>query len=412
MLLRFKFSNHASYRDSQELSWVASSLRHQSRPTIPLRGSDYGVLPACAIYGANASGKSSVIDALMFFVPAALASFHIWDPINPIPRNTFHGSLGDRARESQYQLDFVFNGERFQYGLVVNDQIVLEEWLNAYPTARKQSWFHRKHGSPMEFSRALKGQNRLIEKLTRPNATFLSVAAVHGHKQLSELHSWMGRKFKLGLRKQGFSTQNLLKLDEIERNSQVLGLIQAADLGIVGLKLKSVFGAESATIEGSSISKVVSLVHQIEGKSVDFPEELESEGTRVFVDRLPAIFDALKTGGVFVVDEIDRSLHPKLSLELLKLFLSPATNPNAAQILFTTHDTSLLGSGALRRDEIWFTEKQQDGSSTLLPMSDIAPRKNENLELGYLQGRYGGTPNLSEYQFKNALLEQLSNGNV
>jgi hypothetical protein len=147
----------------------------------------------------------------------------------------------------------------------------------------------------------------------------------------------------------------------------------------------------------------IHLAHQFGTRTVDFELQQESAGTIACLALLSPIVNALGSGSTLCVDELDASLHPLLSVELIKLFNSPASNPKGAQLIFNTHDTNLLGSGLLRRDQIWLTGKNDDGSSVLYPLSDFKPRKEENLENGYLQGRYGAIPFLNSDTFVASL---------
>lgn len=409
MLLRFKFTNFSSYRDTQEISWVASSLKHPSRKPTEFPGLEHGVLPCCAIYGANASGKSNAIKALKFFTSAIFSSFTRWQPNQPIPRDSFRRSTSSPHEESRFELDFAIGQVRYQYGFAIDDFFVLEEWLYTFPSARKQVWFHRKQGSSMEFGRNLKGANRSTEQITRDNVLFFSSAAFHAHDQLNEIISWLFHHLRSHSDHEDSGLQELARLQENESRDSLVRLIQAADLGVVGLNVET--AAETPPLNSLLPSALefpffsppqpiqVRLLHQIEGAELEFPEDKESDGTLVYLSRLPSLLRQLQRGGLYVVDEIDRSLHPSLCLQIVKLFLSESTNPKGAQILFTTHDSSLLSSGDLRRDEIWFAEKDQDGASYLRPLSDYSPRPKENLEKGYLQGRYGGVPLLNEAAF-------------
>ena len=142
----------------------------------------------------------------------------------------------------------------------------------------------------------------------------------------------------------------------------------------------------------------VQLLHRVGSDTIPLDLAEESDGTRAFFGLLGPIVGALKTGGIVCIDELDSSLHPLLAIQLIRLFSESSRNPRGAQLIFNTHDTNLLSSG-LRRDQIWFTEKNNDASTHLYPLSDFKPRRNENLESGYLQGRYGAIPFLNAEAF-------------
>ena len=141
------------------------------------------------------------------------------------------------------------------------------------------------------------------------------------------------------------------------------------------------------------------LLHRLGEKTVSFRSEQESAGTLAYLALLGPAVEALKKGAVLCIDELDASLHPLLAAQLMRLFNNPATNPNGAQLILNTHDANLLSSGILRRDQIWFTEKNNDASSHLYPLTDFKPRRDENLQNGYLQGRYGAIPFLNSDAF-------------
>ena len=391
MLLRFQFGNFRSFRDVQTLSWVASALRHPSREV------EFAALPVCAIYGANASGKSNVLAALGFAVSAIRDSFRRWEPNQPIPRSRFLGPSIDAGQPTSFTLDFILGESEYQYGFELDDLAVKKEWLWAFPQGRKQEWFRRETGAPFYFGPKLRGPNKVIEEVTRSNSLFLSSAAQNNHEQLLPVFSKLTQEidvranvFPKGL------THIAGYVQDADRKADVLHLIQAAELGISDLRVQNKMFPFDHEF-------TVSLTHQIEGEAVELPEELESEGTKTFLAQLPAVLSALRTGGILAIDELDRSLHSILCFAIIRLFMRKDTNPNSAQLLFTTHDSSLLSSGDLRRDEIWFTEKREDGASVLYPLTDYSPRKQENLERGYLQGRYGAIPFLSQDQFLQAL---------
>lgn len=197
-----------------------------------------------------------------------------------------------------------------------------------------QIWFHRRHAEPIAFRKDLKGNNRTIEALTRKNALFLTIAAMHSHEQLSEVRTWLPQN-------RGYAS---------DTGSQLMRLIQAADLGIVGVDVstdvetlpigpsldlgKTAFGAW-ANAQLRDVKRI-RWIHAIEKESVRFPETFESEGTKTLINRLPGILQVLRNGGLYIVDELDRSLHPGRCAHLLELFTDTKTNPRNAQILFTT----------------------------------------------------------------------------
>jgi AAA15 family ATPase/GTPase len=144
-------------------------------------------------------------------------------------------------------------------------------------------------------------------------------------------------------------------------------------------------------------------LHRLGEETVPLAEDDESAGTIAYLRILSSAIPALSDGAVLCIDELDASLHPLLASQIVRLFNDPSTNKKGAQLIFSTHDTTLLSRANLRRDQIWFTEKSKDGSSHLYPLTDFKPRQNENLESGYLQGRYGAIPFLNPRAFMTQL---------
>jgi len=193
-----------------------------------------------------------------------------------------------------------------------------------------------------------------------------------------------------------------------EFKSWIVGALRAADLGIIGLEVKEedLLAAGDKDYDGTLVAEflerfqTVSLLHRGSSSAREpFHQGNESAGTLAFFGLLGPLARAIKSGGTVCVDELDASLHPLLALEMLRLFNDHKLNPQGAQIIFTTHDTNILDKASLRRDQIWFTEKDAEGGTHLYPLTDFKPRKNENLERGYLQGRYGAVPFIGSTDF-------------
>jgi AAA15 family ATPase/GTPase len=199
------------------------------------------------------------------------------------------------------------------------------------------------------------------------------------------------------------SLQSQLMLFEIEDDlvDKVRGLFRQADFGIVDIKRSE---TDLPTANGRTIKRTRYLLQHEEGNDESWiPLNEESDGTQTLFRLAPRIFRALDTGGLVLIDELESSLHPHLATTIVNLFNCPKTNRANAQLIFTTHDTNLLGNTtgepALRRDQVWFTEKDSTGATTLYPLTNYKPRNVENLERGYLQGRYGAIPFLGGLKF-------------
>ena len=413
MLLRFRVSNFRSFRTEQTLSMVAGPIRDRVETVFHPPGVEDGVLPVAAIYGANASGKTNVILALQFMRAAVQNSHARWEPDKPIQLEPF---AGESASPTTLAVDFLLDGIRYQYGFSMSPEAVLEEWVFAYPLGKKQTWFARKNGKPISFSAKLAGDNRTIERLTRPNSLFLSAAAQNNHEALSPIFRCFSRSlsFVVGERSE-VRRQTIALCQDAAFRDKLAGLLSLADLGIADLLVEDAVmpesGRELAHKLGSFLQgafkipfnlherKEVHFLHRIGDSTLPFREEQESKGTIAFLSLLAPVLRALDGGGVVCVDELDDSLHSLLAMEVIRLFSDAKRNPKSAQLIFNTHDTNLLSADVLRRDQIWFTEKARDGASQLYPLTDFKPRREENLESGYLQGRYGAIPFLNPDSF-------------
>jgi len=409
MLLKFRFSNFRSFRTEQELSLVASKLPGSGNGLFSPPGLREQVVPVAAIYGANASGKTAVIKAFEFMANAVKFSQTQWQPDQRIPVEPFAGD--NSVLPSEFSADFLLDGIRHQYGFAANPQAILREWLYVYPKGKKQVWFERAEGSPILFGPKMPGENRIIEGLTRKNSLFLSAAAQNNHEALSRTYRWFSELISfvigsLGLASRAAHHEEVAQFCQEETDKATISrLLTQADLGIEGLhiedtpwpdlakKIMEVVRTEVTSMPKlPETRKMVRLLHHVGNRTVPFEAEQESSGTLAFLALVGPVVNLLKNGGTLLVDEIDTSLHPLMAVQVLRLFGSSTSNPRSAQLIFNTHDTNLLSSGDLRRDQIWFTEKDSAGSSHLYTLTDFEPRRQKNLENGYLQGRYRAIP--------------------
>lgn len=421
MLIEFRVENHRSLRDEQVLTMEAGRVGDEDDPrprSVP--GNPDKLLPAAVLYGANASGKSNVLSALAFMRDAVLFSHRLWSPEEGVPREPFAWGA-KRAEPSLFEVTLLLDAVRYQYGFVASDESFSEEWLFAWPNGKKQVWFER-DGSVFEFGEHLKGENRLIRKLTRANALFLSSAAQNKHDQLMRVYSWFANlrsrvppssPYSRFSRESDFLLVARMLENDAAGSQQsppfplepsadswqdaFRSLLKSADMGIVDWRVDG-----NRVQDGPRASRFprFQLKHQSTSGDAWLPLEEESRGTQALFWLAPLILRAIQRGATILVDELDASMHPSLAQAIVRQFNDPATNPRNAQLLFTTHDTNLLGTttgdAALRRDQVWLTEKDAEGATVLYPLTDFKPRKAENLERGYLQGRYGAIPFLGD----------------
>lgn len=399
---------------------VALDLRPDAPPSRKL-GPDVQALAVAGIFGANASGKSKIVDALRFMQVAVMLSHQRWLPEQKIPRQPFLLDRRSRTRPSRFAVEFAVKGVRYQYGFTCDDTSFRTEWLYTYPKGRRRVLFERATDGSIKFGENLTGEREAIRRVTRPNSLFLSAAAANNHDQLSHVHRWLTGACRISV--EGNAAKRLretLQLFETQRRADVLRLLKFADLGIDGIEtneheisdddrrriadLLRVLGPEGEQIDPAAIEvpPEISLLHSAGNFQAGLDFEYESSGTRAWLELIGPVLSTLRSGSLLVVDELDARLHPILAGHIVKLFQDPDTNRKGAQLIFNSHDVTLFGPNAparLHRDEIWLTEKDPEtGATTLLPLTDYGRIRDglDNVQKAYLRGRYGAVPFIDE----------------
>ncbi|WP_086665793.1 AAA family ATPase [Lentzea kentuckyensis] len=403
MLRSFRLENHRSFRDEHELLLM------------PAYAKDREALPVVAVYGANASGKSNLLDGLKFMAVAVKNSFAQWGPdAGVVGHRSFKLDAGKRAEPSTYVVELIEDGVRYTYGVEVDDVRVREEWLYSYPEKRKRVLFERvgddiKFGSTLDES---KSALEVLETMLRPNALLVSLAAQLQIPWVLPVYRWFVSSLRFRANTGGSALEEEIAgflRERPELRTELVDLVRAADVGIDDLVLDEedvqamFFETRRSTISETFFRRAtVNLVHR--GCTEPFRFDEESAGTRSWLGVLPSVLAVLRDGGCLVIDEIDASLHPLLTMRLVSLFNDDHANAAGGQLIFTTHDATLLNAPfaeeVLARDEVWFVEKERaSGASSLYPLTDFKPRNGDNLERRYLAGRYGAVPELFEDRF-------------
>lgn len=419
MLLRFRVANHRSIRDEHTLSILGTEFNEGTARPTPLtsKGHDVSVLPVLGVFGANASGKSNLLSAFRFMKDAVHNSFADWAKTpGSVPREPFKLDPTCREETTLLEVDLLLgtDGIRYTYGFELSDERVEAEWLHAYPHGKRNVWFDRDAGRAEEGGEefvfrgaGFRGRRDDLVSLTRPNALFLSVGAALNDPQLSAVHRWFLDNLWLitsgaDIEARTKWTQELLTdpTSAPTYRERIVQLLSVADLGLSGVDVDAETGQLRLHHQASDGTEV----------PLDFFYE-ESLGTHAWFAFLGPLLTVLDKGAVLLVDELDSSLHPTLAAEVVRLFQDPDSNPHGAQLVFTTHDATLLGDAVLDRpldrDQVWIAAKRRSGQTELYPITDARPRKDENLERGYLRGRYGGIPRVSTGEITRELTEQV-----
>lgn len=417
MLLRFSLENHLSINNEQELSMIAASLKGDGgmlieTPAVPQEK----LLTSAIIYGPNASGKSNFINGLSLMRDAVLYSQSRWGIDSGVHRSPFMLEDGKSEFPSRFEVDFVSDNVRYTYGFITNKEKFIEEWLYSYPEGRARNLFTRTNTDKYKFGSGLTGQKNAVKELVRDNSLFLSAAIQNNFKSLSPvLDFFKSLIFRNSISSPPQAIYSEFKDKEFDR--RVMKFLDSVGTGIDGYKqienerpeefmndsrelMDFLYRKEdkrdeivSDLIESLNKEFKIEFSHKSSsGKSVFLDVSNESTGTRRLIPLLVSVFKALDKGSILVVDEFDASLHTHICDLIVALFNDENVNQNNAQLIATTHDTNLLCSSNLRRDQIWLVEKDEFGASELYSLAEIKTRDTDNFEKGYLQGRYGAIP--------------------
>jgi len=414
MLIGFQVENFRSFKERQTFSMVAGNYpEHLNQNTFDpkLRGFDR-LLRTAVIYGPNAAGKTNLLKAIKFvkdFVVTSAAS-----TASPYPYSPFKLSAACAKKASEFQISFVQDGARYEYGFSMGPKQIESEWLTEYRhlglKSRPRDLFTRtwrpKGGYEWKFSPSLKGERSTWSKSTRPDALFLSTAIQLNSAQLRPIYEWFQTRLVVIAGNVKLNqTLTLNVLEEPNGKERLLPFLREADLGIADFDIKRepvpqgggvVLGARpilhASKINGAQFI-TVTLTHPSDkpGVMVGLPLDEESSGTQILFNTAGAWLNVIANGEVLLFDEIDTNLHPRMLRFLIERFQSKKNSKNA-QLICSTHNTTLLDRQMFRRDQFWFVEKQKNGASKLYPLTDFSPRNDEVLESWYLRGRYGAQP--------------------
>jgi predicted ATPase len=412
MLLRFAVGNVLSIAETQELSLVASKLKGSETGLLSIPGmSGLRAVPVALIYGANASGKTNFVQAFRFLRRAILYSHSQGNPQGGVPREPF--ALDDEAetKPSHLEAEFVVGGVRYIFGFSCDSQSFLTEWLYAFPEGKRRKLYERE-GKHVEFGQTMLGAKKPLADFMRNNSLFISTATQNDHEELSKLVDFFrSSQYSGSLAVSPSTVTNTFKEGQIDPRTIIF--LRTTGTGVVGLEqrekkipeeirlLSSEFlalarkhlGDETLVdVEPNGKDMEIQLLHQGLTKQHALPLRLESAGTRRLLIIMSKVLDALDKGTLLIIDELDASLHTLIAEQILELFSNPNYNPNGAQLIATTHDTNVLACEHLRRDQIWFCEKDGVGVTHIFSLADFKLRPTDRFEKGYLEGRFGAIP--------------------
>lgn len=395
MLAEFRVSNYRSFKDEQVLSLIATSEESKGTNSVEVGG--YNILKSAVVYGANASGKSNLIKAMACMIEIVSNSAG-YKPDQPLPVTPFAFDEKAKTRPSTFEVTFFMDGIRYQYGFSATSKKITREWLLSWPKGRSQTWFERdiEEDEPY-FGPSLRGQNKAILGKVKGNSLFLSTAAQWDHEQLSKIYKWFEEEFReLPPRKSGtqVTDQLFFSMKNIEEGAEyynlAMELLKSADFGIDGIDIEK--------IDFSKLSGYSKRFTHCNGKYSLSIEE-ESDGMQKFYALLGPLLESIEYGYTIFEDGLELNMHPLLTRKLIEFIRDlEGVDNKCAQLIFTTHDTTLLDPELFGRDQVWFTEKDKQGATQLYSLADYKDvRKGEPMQKRYLAGRYGAIAILQSF---------------
>lgn len=409
MLLQFNVTNALSFKEEAILDLVAGKDSSHGENLISV--GKQSVVPSITIYGANAAGKSNLFRALTAAIMLVRnsAGMQIDSATGIIP---FAMDEEGRMGKTRFDFIFVYENTKYEYGFVADGWKVYEEYLYEYKSAKPSMIFERENVSDYRYTTPLRRVMKTFEKKNTDNKLFLATATAWNCKETEKPFRWFAEMIDTynGESVQAAMADALDADDKDDIREFAKKYLKAADFNISDYSFSVKAGIPDdfvlppgLSIDENMLSNVkkweLVMIHSVEKEgvqsNVEMPFHLESSGTQLFFAYCPAIYRALRDGKTVVIDEIDNGLHPLLVRSIVKLFNDHDTNPNGAQLIINTHDVELLDLDLMRRDQIYFVEKNnKTGESELYSLSDFSPRKSDKVQKGYLLGRYGAIPNI------------------
>lgn len=397
MLIEFSVGNYLSFKETVTFSLVASKVfsyhKELDENNVFNFDDELRLVKSAAVYGANASGKSNLIKAMGFMTRFILTSSKETQVGDEIDVKEFKLNTQTVDKPSFFEIVFILDQTIYRYGFEVNREQVISEWLFHVPKVKEINLFQR-NCDQIEVKKQFEKLGKEFFERTRPNALFLSVIAQFNGKIASHILLLFTKKFNVlsGLHEHLYHQYTIAQFKKDP--DPIIQLIKQLDLDIYDIILE--FNRiKTIHKKYNDQGEIVSL------EKFDLNEE-ESEGTKKLFAFAGPILESLTNGKVLVIDELDSKLHPLITQTLINLFNSKTTNPKNAQLIFTTHDTNLLSNKIFRLDQIWFTEKNNQGASDLYSLIEYKVSSDASLESDYIKGKYGAIPFIGN-------LEQLFN---
>ena len=449
MLIEYKVSNFRSIYSEQSFNMMAIKSYKEKMDTNTISYTDQiSLLKSTAIYGPNASGKSTLLESLDVFRDMVLYSSTKFDINTNLPITPFAFGLNSKEEPTSFEITFVEDNVKYVLGLVLNEERILEEYLIAYPKTQPQNLYIRMYDEEnneykYQYGSNLKGQKKIWEKATKKNSLFLSTAINlqnDNANQLLSVYNWFSKRLN-SVSIHGWSDKLSKEYCTKENTkNQIINFLKLSGIDIEDIiveteKLDNLFPSLSSKSSNNeddkklteiedSMKQMESLLHKlvsserleelkkitkikfVHSNGISLSLSSQSDGTKKLFSFASHWLESLKNGKVLFIDELNDNFHPALVKLLVDMFNDNEFNKNNAQLIFTTHETSILNQDVLRRDQVWFCDRMDDLSTKVYPLSDFKPRKEfENLENSYLIGRYGALPYFNKVMYKMNIIK-------
>lgn len=415
MLVQFSVKNFVSFKEKTVFSMMAGAGDENKENIINIENVNERILKTTSIYGANASGKTNLIKAFTAAILMIRKSNNRQVGEKLIEMEPFAFDERTKLEPSEFEFIFYANSNKYVYGFVADKEKVYEEYLYQYFTAKPTRIFERTNCNDYKFLQPDEGKLNAIKEKNLENKLFLATATTWNYDKTKEPYLWFAENidtYSGGMNLNDFVLDSYNKDENEKLKKFTLRLLEKADIVIKDFSVE----IEERELDSNMLMFVKSLniptliapqkqrevkirmTHEVtdennETRTYDLNLNNESSGTQILFSMAPILKQVFENGKVIIIDEIERSLHPNLVEMIINFFHNPEINKGNAQLIFNTHDTNLLSLEMFRRDQIWFVEKDsKKGATELYPLDDFSVRKSENIQKGYLNGRYGAIP--------------------
>ena len=399
MLVNFTFKNFRSFRDEMTLSMEAASIQELSEAVV--KSCDEELLPVAVMYGANSSGKSNVLKALKAMRDVLLNSVKL-NPKDKLDAEPFCLDLTSAEEPTSFEIQFTLNGSKFRYGFDYTANEILAEWLYEKRVGEREFELFLRNGNEFKISKTRFAEGNGKQDATPSNRLFVSLVAQLNGKLSQSILDWFSSiEYISGMDGKEYVGKTLEMLFMNKQGAtEIKQLFTETNLGFMDIDIELV-DSETLKMKAESVHKLFDSNGRMIGVRNFSTDNMESEGTKKMIEIAGPLVDVILSGKILVVDELDAKLHPFLTRKIIGLFMDSEINRNGAQLIFATHDTNLLNIRYLRRDQIWFTEKDKTDSTELYSLVEFRDdagnkvRNDRNIEKDYINGRYGAIPFMS-----------------